>query len=336
MTGHGAASGAVASGFDQAAGDYDTTGTEFFAQVGRRLVTLAGITPGARVLDVGCGKGAATSPAAQAAGPTGQVTGIDTSAAMLEQAATAASRDRLENVTLLQADAEDPPFPGGTADVLLAANVIELLARPDRTARRWLTLLAPGGTLALTWGITQDPAWVPVMAALDAVVPEPVPGFEAFFRRPPFDTRDGLADMLSGCGYTETVTHAEPVTTVYEDPQQWWQACLGQAQWVVSWRHIPPRDLQTARSEAFRLLDDLRGPGGRLTRTLGFGYTLARRPAQTQEDHRLPPVAGRAWMTSGEVNRARAAARERQVPQCNQRVPQRRGSAAPSICWRWR
>jgi ubiquinone/menaquinone biosynthesis C-methylase UbiE len=131
MTGHGAASGAVASGFDQAAGDYDTTGTEFFAQVGRRLVTLAGITPGARVLDVGCGKGAATIPAAQAAGPTGQVTGIDTSAAMLEQAATAASRDRLENVTLLQADAEDPPFPGGTADVLLAANVIQLLARPD-------------------------------------------------------------------------------------------------------------------------------------------------------------------------------------------------------------
>jgi ubiquinone/menaquinone biosynthesis C-methylase UbiE len=273
----GAVAGEVAAGFDAAAEAYDATGTEFFAYLARRLVDLAGIPPGATVLDVGCGKGAATVPAARAAGPDGQVTGIDASAAMLAHAAAAVRRHGLANVTLLRADATDPPLRPGSVDVLLASSVIQFLDRPEQAARRWLRLLAPGGTLALAWGRTQDPAWVPVMAALDAAVPAPARGFEAFLRRPPFDSPASLERMLSGCGYEGAVTHAEQITTVYDSEMQWWHACLGQAPWAVAWRHIPPPALQDARAEAFRLLDEIRSPDGRLIRTLGFGYTIARR-----------------------------------------------------------
>jgi hypothetical protein len=122
------------------------------------------------------------------------------------------------------------------------------------------------------------------MAVLDAAVPAATLGFEAFFRRPPFDTADGVTELLVRSGYTDAVTVAEPVVTGYESPEQWWQACLGQAPWAVSWRHIPPADLAGARNQAFGLLERLRGPDGRLTRTLGFGYTLARRPGPVTED----------------------------------------------------
>ena len=97
--------------------------------------------------------------------------------------------------------------------------------------------------------------------------------------------------MLSECGYDGAVTHAEPITTVYDSEMQWWHACLGQAPWAVAWRHIPPSALQAARAEAFRLLEEIRGPDGRLTRTLGFGYTIACRPPASQAIRR-PDVAG--------------------------------------------
>ena len=61
----------AAEGFAAAAEAYDSTGTEFFRRMGEHLVAQAGIAPGAIVLDIGCGKGAVTIPAARAAGPGG-------------------------------------------------------------------------------------------------------------------------------------------------------------------------------------------------------------------------------------------------------------------------
>ena len=64
----GAVKHQVIAGFTQAAARYDTGGTEFFTDMGTRLVDQAQIRPGALVLDVGCGKGAVTLPAARLAG----------------------------------------------------------------------------------------------------------------------------------------------------------------------------------------------------------------------------------------------------------------------------
>ena len=66
---------------------------------------------------------------------------------------------------------------------------------------------------------------------------------------------------------------------MYRSAEQWWAACRSQAPWAISWRHIPPARLDAARQDAFTILDDLRGPGGTLTRTLTFACTTARKGA---------------------------------------------------------
>lgn len=53
-----------------------------------RVVELAALQPGERVLDVGCGTGLVTLPAARAVGPSGKVTGVDLSDGMIHQART--------------------------------------------------------------------------------------------------------------------------------------------------------------------------------------------------------------------------------------------------------
>jgi SAM-dependent methyltransferase len=272
------ATGPAAAGFGQVAATYDTAGTEFFNSLAWLLVTYAGIRPGDRVADLGCGAGAAFIHAAIAAGPGGTVTGIDASAAMLARAGQAASARGLR-VTLTAGDVQDPPLPPGSVDVITASSVLQFLDWPRRAVRAWLELLAPGGRLAISWGMRQDPAWVPVMAALDRVVPPPAPGFEEFMRRPPFHDQAALEHVLTEAGYAGAVTYTEEITTAYKNPEQWWAACQSQGPWVTSWRHIPQVALPAARDRAFSLVEGLRGGDGLIRRTLTFGITTAARPA---------------------------------------------------------
>ena len=97
----------------------------------------AGITPGAIVLDIGCGKGAVAIPAARAAGPGGQVTGIDLAGPMLEHARTAAARAGLSMITFGPGDAADPPFPAGSFDVVLTGNLAQFLTHPMTEITGW-------------------------------------------------------------------------------------------------------------------------------------------------------------------------------------------------------
>jgi SAM-dependent methyltransferase len=276
------AAGLTATGFGTVASGYDTTGTEFFTDLGRRLVVHAGIRPGHRVADLGCGAGAALIPAAVAAGPRGQVTGVDASTAMLDRAAGAVAAHGLR-VTLQAGDAQDPPLARGSVDVITASSVLQFLPKPRRAAQGWLDLLAPGGRLAVSWGMRQDPAWVPVMAVLDGEVPrESGPGFEEWMRRAPFNSARALERALTEVGYAGAVTRTEEITTVYHSPEQWWAACLSQAPWVISWRHIPSGPggvLDAARRAALAMVEGLRGADGLIRRTLAFGCTVATRPA---------------------------------------------------------
>jgi len=56
---------------------------------------------------------------------------------------------------------------GMLARAVLASNVMFLLADPERAARRYAALLRPGGVFAFSWNVAEDPAWVPVIAAMD-------------------------------------------------------------------------------------------------------------------------------------------------------------------------
>jgi SAM-dependent methyltransferase len=86
---------------------------------------------------------------------------------LLARAAATAARLGLAQVGVEAGDAEDPAYPDGSFDAVLASNVMFLLADPERAARRYAALLRPGGVFAFSWNVAEDPAWVPVIAAMD-------------------------------------------------------------------------------------------------------------------------------------------------------------------------
>src|SRR5690348_17992006 len=89
-----------------------------------RFAALAGVLPGRRALDVGCGTGALTS---ELVGPLGAeaVSAVDPSEAFV-----AATRARFPGVDVRRAFAERLPFADGVFDLALAQLVVHFMADP--------------------------------------------------------------------------------------------------------------------------------------------------------------------------------------------------------------
>lgn len=88
---------------------YDVLSAERWVYRAGRIaaIEMLQLRPGDRVLIVGCGTGLDIPPVLEAIGPTGEVVGIDRSAAMLRQAARKAQQAGWRNVTLIRSDATD-------------------------------------------------------------------------------------------------------------------------------------------------------------------------------------------------------------------------------------
>jgi ubiquinone/menaquinone biosynthesis C-methylase UbiE len=139
-------------GWDKAALSYEQSWHRQLAPAQTRLLTLAALRPGERVIDVACGTGLVTFAAAAAVGPEGTVLGTDISDAMVAQArarATGIPHDlRFERM-----DAEELALPNATFDVALCA--LGLMYVPDvaRALSEMTRVVVPGGrVVAAVWG----------------------------------------------------------------------------------------------------------------------------------------------------------------------------------------
>jgi ubiquinone/menaquinone biosynthesis C-methylase UbiE len=130
----------------------------------RMVVELAGIKPGEKVLDVGCGTGNLTLTAKTAAGSSGAVYGIDAAPEMIEVAQKKAQRSRAD-VTFEVGLIEKIPFPDATFDVVINRLMIHHL--PADLKRRGfaeiLRVLKPGGRLLIA---DFNPPTNPILAHL--------------------------------------------------------------------------------------------------------------------------------------------------------------------------
>jgi arsenite methyltransferase len=121
---------------------------ESFAGVANHW-TLGGIEPGSVVVDLGCGAGTDLLIAAQMAGPTGRVIGIDMTATMLERARQSATEMGLGNVELHESLIEALPLDDASVDVVISNGVIDLVPDKDAVFDEIDRVLRPGGRLQL-------------------------------------------------------------------------------------------------------------------------------------------------------------------------------------------
>jgi len=110
----------------------------------------AGLRPGMRVLDVGCGPGDVSFVVARLVGPTGTVLGIDAAAEIIEVARARAAEQSLSWVSFEQATigdiVRDQPFDA--FDAIVGRLILMHLPAPESALRQLAALVRPGGVIA--------------------------------------------------------------------------------------------------------------------------------------------------------------------------------------------
>ncbi len=121
------------------------------------LAVRAGLTAGARVLDLGCGAGLDSLIAARRVGPSGRVVGLDFSGPMLARAQRAAREAGASHVTFCRADAQNLPLRDGSMDVALVNGIFNL--NPGRAAifRELARVVRAGGRLFAAELVLREP-----------------------------------------------------------------------------------------------------------------------------------------------------------------------------------
>jgi ubiquinone/menaquinone biosynthesis C-methylase UbiE len=115
-------------------------------------VQMLAPAPGERLLEIGFGTGHVLAKLARAAGPTGQVVGLDLAENMLAHARELLEREHLaDRVTLDLGDAEDLPYAVDSFDGIFMCFTLELFDTPDipRVLAQCRRVLRPGGRIVV-------------------------------------------------------------------------------------------------------------------------------------------------------------------------------------------
>ncbi|WP_324753168.1 methyltransferase domain-containing protein [Roseovarius sp. Pro17] len=115
-----------------------------FAQWGPVVCAEAGVQKGDRVLDVACGTGALTLAAAEIAGPSGSVVGLDINPEML-----AVARRKPVQIEWLEGTAEALPFPDNSFDAVVSQFGFMFFEDKPKALSEMMRVLKPNGRLAV-------------------------------------------------------------------------------------------------------------------------------------------------------------------------------------------
>lgn len=183
--------------------------------ISERLVELADVQSGSRVLDVAAGYGEPALTAARKAGPRGRVVATDISAEML-----AFGRERAATAGLVQSDAFSLDFPQASFDAAVSRWGIIFEPDAEAAAGRIRGFLKPGARMAISsWGKPDQVPFLSIpmrttMKWLD--VPPSPPGTPGPLSRP---TPDALGALFEGGGFTTVAVEQAEITYEFDSPE---------------------------------------------------------------------------------------------------------------------
>ena len=204
--------------FNVAPEAYDRFIGRYSRLLSAQMAELAGVRGGQRVVEVGCGPGALTAELVTRLGPAA-VTAVDPSEPFV-----AAARARNPGVTVLQASAEQLPFPDRTFDAALAQLVVHFMPDPVAGLTEMARVTRPDGVVAAcVWDHAggQSPLSLFWQAAREL---DPEVDDESTLA----GVREGhLAELFAAAGLHEIQDTVLSASVEHPSFEEWWEPFTG-------------------------------------------------------------------------------------------------------------
>ena len=232
-------------GWDKAVDSYEQHWQQQLAPAQTRLLEMAAIRPGERVLDVACGTGLVTCRVARQVGESGTVVGVDVAGKMVAYAEQAAAHQRLRQITWARMDAEELLLPDGTFDVALCALGLMYVPYPVQALQEMYRVLKPGGrAVAAVWGQRDRCGWAEIFPIVEMRVHSEV--CPLFFQP---GTKDMLAQTFQAAGFKDIVSERLSTILYYASPADACGAAFAGGPVALAYSHFDARTRQAAHAE---------------------------------------------------------------------------------------
>ena len=196
-------------------------------KLSQRLIELAEIKPGQRVLDIATGIGEPSLTAAKVVGTGGHILATDISKQMLAIAKERATLLRLQDIIeFKESDAENLDLPNSSFDAALCRWGLMLFPNPDAAIRKIYSSLVSGGRFAAA--VWAGPTKVPIISLATRII-----GIQVQMSAPPpgvpnpFSLADTnkLENFLARAGFRDIHIQTVIVTFEFESGEDYCRYC---------------------------------------------------------------------------------------------------------------
>jgi ubiquinone/menaquinone biosynthesis C-methylase UbiE len=200
--------------FDTGAELYQRFMGRYSEPLAASFADAAEVSPGQRVLDVGCGPGALTAQLVERLGPD-SVAAVDPSTPFAD-----AARVRFPGVDVRVAPAETLPFAADSFDAALAQLVVSFMTDPVGGLREMARVTRPGGTVAAcVWDLAGGTS---PLSTFWAAARDLDPGVSDESAQP--GARDHhLVELAEQAGLAHPTQSVLTVRVRHETFEEWWE-----------------------------------------------------------------------------------------------------------------
>lgn len=197
-------------GWDKAALYYETFWQKQLQPAQQLLLQLANLQKGENVIDIACGTGLVSFPAAEMIDQSGLLLGTDISDKMVEIATALAIEKKLPQARFERMDAEELKIEAETYDVALCGLGLMYVPEPIKALKEMYRVLKPGGrAIAAVWGPRANCGWAEIFEIVDRRVTSEV--CPMFFN---LGNGDSLQTHFAAAGFKDLGT--ERINTLLE------------------------------------------------------------------------------------------------------------------------
>jgi len=232
-------------GWDKAAPLYERFWQAQLGPARDALFALAALQPGERVLDVACGTGLVTFPAAAAVGPGGRVLATDISDAMVTHLGAEAARRGVTHIEVRRMDAEHLEIETASFDVALCALGLMYVPDPVAALMEQRRVLRRGGrAVAVVWGARSRCGWADIFPIVDSRVQSEV--CPMFFQ---LGTGDQLQQTFAAAGFAAVTARRVDALLHYASAEEACGAAFAGGPVALAYSRFDARTREEAHAE---------------------------------------------------------------------------------------